>query len=103
MSRGQTQEEDEEVSDDDDDGDDDDEDEPKPLHAKAEAAARKRGKKSASTDGMLKKALGTRDPCVMFVLFIMGTLRREWLPGRHRRWNSWHRRELAGTSAELAK
>jgi len=46
----------------------DEDDEPKSMHAKAEAAAKKR--KTKGGEGLMKK-LGARDPCVMFVLFIM--------------------------------
>jgi hypothetical protein len=66
-----SEEEEEEEEDEEEDDSDSGDDEPASLQAKAEAAAKKRKKKSGGADGMIKRALGTRDPCVMFVLFIM--------------------------------
>ena len=63
----------EEEEEEDDSGSESDEDAPRTLQERAEAAAKKR--KTKGSDGMMKKMLGSsgRDPCVMFVMFLMAS------------------------------
>lgn len=56
-------------SDEDDDSADEEEEEEDTPQAKAERAQNKR--KKTDTEGMMKRIVGNRDPCVMFVIFIM--------------------------------